>query len=342
MAVPTSRAADAPIDVAVNIFAKPFQTALSLLSLLRASGRHVGVIHLQFEPAGSRYDSVSPYAVADWLREELGADRCAIFQPDYWLDLNAADLSRMGDPAYRAGVRYQCAFERSGGPLLLLMHNDVFVQRDILGAMREAMGDAFAIGQVGQCWNCPASNAELMRGLFGREPCGPGRHEEFRPSYGDLRALYDAAKKAGVFVRPYDEAFEGIFDILPWPLPECRVNEWACLLDLERTRPLTMPFGPALPPGAYRQCGPICLDIGVEWFRAMHAHGMRARHFPVERFLTHWVGTGKVTAGKYARAENNALSLLRRHFPRYVEWLCRHEGLSEADLPPRAPRDGAA
>ena len=51
------------VDVAVNIFAKPFQTALSLLSLLKHSGEHVGVIWLQFEPYGSRHDAISPYYI---------------------------------------------------------------------------------------------------------------------------------------------------------------------------------------------------------------------------------------------------------------------------------------
>lgn len=316
----------APVDVAVNIFAKPYQTALSLLSLLRASGPHVGSIYLQFEPYGSEHDVVSPYLIAAWLTEQLGAERCCVFQPEYWLDLNAADMQRLHDPAYRYGIRYQYAFEHSKARLLFLMHNDVFVQKDILGAMLATRGDAFAIGHLGQCWNCPASRAELMQELFGLPPCGPGRQEDFRPDYAQLCALYARAVERGVFVRPYPEGFTGIFDRQPWPLPECRINEWACLLDLERTRPLTMPSGTALPPGAYRQCGPICLDIGVEWFRAMYAHGFHARHFPVADYLKHWVGTGKVTRRRYLLAENNALTLLKRHFPAYVDWLRRKSG----------------
>ena len=315
-----------PVDVAVNIFAKPHQTALSLLSLLRASGQHVGVIYLQYEPYGSEHDQVSPYLVAVWLREHLGPDRCRVFQPDHWLDLKAPDMSRLTEDAYRWGIRYQYAFEHSTAPLLFLMHNDVFVQRDILGAMLAARGEAFAVGLLGQCWNCPAANAPLMREFFDLPPCAPHRHEAFRPSFDQLRELYTQAHARGIFVRPYDEGFTGIFDRQPWPLPECRINEWACLIDLERTRPLTMPFGPALPPGAYRPCGPVCLDIGVEWFRAMYAHGLHARHFPVFQYLKHWVGTGKVTRRRYLLAEDNALSLLKKHFPDYVDWLRRKSG----------------
>jgi hypothetical protein len=319
---------DAPaerVDVAVNIFAKPFQTALSLLSLLRCSGRHVGVVWLQFEPYGSRHDSVSPYLIVKYLREHLGV-RCQVFQPEYWLDLNAVDSSRLDDPVYRLGIRYQYAFEHSESHKLFLMHNDVLIFRDILGDMLTGMGRAFAIGALGQCWNCPAGKRDLMREAFGREACSPEAYADFQPSYEELRGLYALARKRGVFARPYDQGFAGIFDRQPWPLPECRINEWACLLDLQKTQSRCVPFGPLLPPGAYRQCGHICLDIGVEWFRGLHALGMFARHFDLKPYLKHWVGTGKVTERRYRLAEENALTLLRKHYAGYLEWLGRETG----------------
>ncbi len=312
-------------DVAVNIFAKPFQTALSLLSLLGTSAAHVGVIYLQFEPCGSRYDTVSPYLIARYLQELYGS-RCQVFQPDYWLDLEAADLSRLDDPAYRMGIRYQYAFEHSRAQRLFLMHNDVFFFRDVLGQMLKMQGDAFAIGQLGQCWNCPAGNGELVREVMDREPCSPECYAGFRPTGEQLWQLYRLARQRGVFVRPYDEAFTGTFDEEPWPLPECRINEWACLINMESTRSHTMPFGPALPPGAYRRCGSVCLDIGVDWFRSMHRLGLHARHFDLNKSMRHWVGTGKVRAALYIEAENNARRLLSRHFPEYMRWLERATG----------------
>ena len=314
-------------DVAVNIFAKPFQTALALLSLLRQSAAHVGVIYLQFEPFGSRYDRVSPYLVARYLQEVCAA-RCQIFQPEHWLDLEAADCSRLGDAAYRLGIRYQYAFEHSRAGRLFLMHNDVFFFGDVLGKMLAAQGDAFAIGQLGQCWNCPARHKELVQDVMGCPPCSPEHYSGFRPSGTQLQQLYSLARQRGIFVRPYDEGFAGSFDVEPWPLPECRINEWACLIDLESTRMHTIPFGAALPPGAYRRCGPMCLDIGVDWFRSMHRLGLRARNFSLNKSMRHWVGTGKVRAALYMEAENNARKLLCRHFPEYMTWLGRVTGKS--------------
>ena len=308
------------IDVAMNIFAKPYQTALSVLSLLKHSGEHVGNVWLQFEPYGSQHDIVSPYAIAQYLTGMIG-DRCRVFQPDYWLDLNAADPARLDDAAYRYGIRYQYAFEHSMSRRLFLMHNDVLVLQDVLGFMLEQMGEAVAVGHLGQCWNCPAHVGELTREVMGRGPCGAEQYMEFRPDYGQLQQLYALAQQKGIFARPYDRGFAGIFDQQPWPLPECRINEWACLLDLEASRPVCVPNGPVLPPGAYRQCGPVCLDIGVEWFRGMHARGRFARHVDLSRHLKHWVGTGKVTPRRYALAEENALKILLMHFPDYCDWL---------------------
>ena len=308
------------IDVAMNIFAKPYQTALSVLSLLKHSGGHVGNVWLQFEPYGSQYDIVSPYAIAQYLSGKIG-DRCRVFQPDYWLDLNAADPARLHEAAYRYGIRYQYAFEHSTSRRLFLMHNDVLILQDVLGFMREQMGEAVAVGHLGQCWNCPAHTEDLTREVLGRGPCGPDQYLDFRPDYGQLQQLYALAHQRNIFARPYDRGFAGIFDQQPWPLPECRINEWACLLDLEASRPVCVPNGPVLPPGAYRQCGPVCLDIGVEWFRGMHARGRYARHVDLSRHLKHWVGTGKVTARRYALAEENALKILLTSFPEYCDWL---------------------
>lgn len=335
-------------DAALNIFAKPWETALSVLSLIKYAGKRLGVLHLQYEPFGSRYDLLDPALLPRYVREELGRD-CALFQPEHWLDLKAPDPARLHDPAYRLGIRYQAAFEHSNARHLLLLHNDVFVYKDLLGALLDAAERAeaergqapFAVGSIGQCWNCPARDSSLMRALFGRAACSPESFEEFRELFAGengparLHALYGEARKRGIFVRPYDASF----DRLSWPLPECRVNEWACLIDREQTRPLTIPLGDALPPGAFAPCADaatgraeagerdVTLDTGVAWFRGMYGHGLRAAHLPVEALMKHWGGTGKNTERAYRLAEDNARSLLERHFPAFIRWLAGQNAL---------------
>lgn len=309
------------VDVALNVFAKPYQTSLAVLSLLKQSGPHIGKIWFQFEPVASRLDKVPPYCIFEYLREKGLAD-CEASQPDYWLDLNSVTAEDLRDPYKRSGVRYQTAFENSGARLLFLIHNDIFFFKDLLGALKDNMGEAFVIGQLGQCWNCPASKGELIRDLLGREPCSPDSYLDFRPDYPELVELYRKAREKGIFIRPYDEGgFTDEFRRCPWPLPECRVNEWAALVNLEKTRPLSAPFGTAFPPGAYRSCGQYNLDIMVAWFRDMHQQGLTAKNFNIAPYLKHWRGTGNNTDLRYSKCEGNALNILKKHFYPYIEWL---------------------
>ncbi|MDR1360509.1 MAG: hypothetical protein LBJ82_05955 [Deltaproteobacteria bacterium] len=309
-----------PVDVALNIFAKPYCTSLSLLSLLRCSGRHINQIYLQFEPVGSRYDPARPYLIAEFLASSLG-ERIKIFQPDHWLRQNPPDPARLEDPAYRLSIRYEFAFEHTQAEYLFIMHNDVFIQRDIIGMLLERAKGAFAVGQVGQCWNCPARLPDLMRAAgCGTQPCLAQSYEAFQPDFAGLVRLYEAARQADVFVRPWWEGWEERYGEKAWPLPECRVNEWACLVDMELIRRHAPPLGPVPPFGAFESCGAICLDTAVAWFRELNRLGLRARHADLTGFLLHFVGTGKKTAYRYARLEGNARGLLEKHFPAFAAW----------------------
>lgn len=312
------------VDVALNIFARPYQTALSVLSLLKYSDAHVDKFYLQFEPAGSRYDAVPPYAVAEYLGE-----RAVTHQPGEWLVNHPVDAARLADPAYRLAVRYQYAFERSDKKYLFTLHNDVLIKRDIIGDMLSAIDGAFAIGQIGQCWNCPARNAELMRECGCSEPCGPERYQDFRPDLPTLKALYAKAKERGIAVRGYLDNWDEKLTGGAWPLPECRVNEWACLVDLEQTRPLTVPLGPALPLGSFARCGSSSdkkarLDTAVAWFRDINRQGLRARHFPLDKYLKHSVGAHRNTRDLHREAELAAEAILLKAFPDFVDW-CRRQ-----------------
>ncbi len=321
MTAPPARA-----DVALNIFGKPYQTALTLLSLLRFSRRHIGTIYLQFEPYGSAFDRALPYVAAEYLQTLPDAPPLEIYQPRHWLGLDPPDLSRLADPEYRLSIRYEHAFEHSEAGRLLVLHNDVLILRDMLGYMLEHIGDAFVMGGVGQCWNCPARHGSLLRAAnCGDAACVPSRYAEFRPDFAGLGRLYEQAVRAGFFVRPWWEGWKSGYAEEAWPLPECRVNEWGCLVNLEATRDLVIPRGPVTPFGAFEACGSVALDTAVAWFRDLNRRGLRARHMEMRPFLTHWVGNGKMTRIKYLRAEENARAILERQFPAFGEW-CRRRG----------------
>jgi hypothetical protein len=53
------------IDAAVNIFAKPYQTARSILTLLQHSGRHIDKIYMQFDgPNPAEQISIQPLSIS--------------------------------------------------------------------------------------------------------------------------------------------------------------------------------------------------------------------------------------------------------------------------------------
>ncbi|MCL1916154.1 MAG: hypothetical protein FWG17_05570 [Desulfovibrionaceae bacterium] len=310
-------------DVALNIFAKPYQTALALLSLLKHSAGHVGRFYLQFEPAGSRYDAEPPYAVAEYLFE-AGLE-VEIFQPEIWVECAAVEEARLSDVPYRLAMRYQYAFEHTERRYLFILHNDVMFKRDILGAMLERADGAFILGRIGQCWNCPARDADLVLAAgLGTEACAPERYADFQPDFVGLERLYALAREKGLAVRPYWEGWETHYRERAWPLPECRVNEWACLVDVRETRPLTRPAGGILPLGAFEACGSQTLDTGVAWFRELSRQGFRAGHFWVDDYMMHWGGSARIRRDAYLEAEQEAMRILLRAFPDFVRW-CREK-----------------
>ena len=49
-------------------------------------------------------------------------------------------------------------------------------------------------------------------------------------------------------------------------------------------------------------------------------------NYTMDHALKHWVGTGNKSPRRYALAEANALKLLRRHYPEYLQWLAEKSG----------------
>ncbi|WP_243311717.1 hypothetical protein [Fundidesulfovibrio agrisoli] len=295
------------VDVAINVLGKPAQTALALFSLLRHSGGHIGTIYFIEEPGPLN----SNYSQAELLAA-LGG-RVRRFRPEATNWRYAVDPARLADPAYRHMLRYQYAFEATDKPYLLLIHNDCEFVGDAVGLLLENIGEATGAGEIGQCWLCPAA----MRGL-----CGPGRYLEYRPDYPELEALYASIDPA-VYRRKYTEAPTEELKRRPWPLPECRVNEFCCLIDMGKARPATCPQGPARPFGAYVDVGDPytgngILDIGVAWFGDLVHMGHAFRHVELKECVLH-EGVGHKALfdeERYVACEERAVDILTEKFTR--------------------------
>ncbi|WP_419787518.1 hypothetical protein [Pseudodesulfovibrio sp.] len=306
------------VDVLINVFGKPNQTALSLLSLLEYSGEHIGLIYFQEEPATAEYEKKSH----DRLLEFLG-DRVVHFMPKYWNGIDPTDLNKLtSDRDYLLSMRYQHGWETAQTEFVLTIHNDIEVHGDIVGNLLDTIGDNAGAGEIGQCWWCPA-------GQNGQ--CDPTRYTEFTPSYQYLMKVYNKGFDPKQR-RAYHLGLSQQFKDRPWPLPECRLNEWCALINIDKVRPDTMPFGSGTPFGALVASGaligenhdrPVCLDTGVQWFRDMNHMGHRFAHYDIYRDITHdRLGNAALDSPElYIRKEITALHALRENHACFYKFL---------------------
>ena len=138
--------------------------------------------------------------------------------------------------------------------------------------MLQNIGSNIGIGPVGQCWNCSANFAGL---------CTPDTYTKFKPTYSELIQLL--ATHPGSRQKDYGKLPHKKY---PWPLPECRLNEWTALINMTLARPATMPVGRAIPFGAFYE-----LDIATKWFSDVLNMGHTVANFDISAFAQHaWAG----------------------------------------------------
>lgn len=282
------------VDVAVNVYKKPQQTAVTLLSLLEHSGQLIDKIYLVVDAPGTEH-------LYDSLLDRL-ADRVVLFVPRFHLWVRTAKYFRRLYPwrALRHSLRYQYAWEATDKRHLFITHNDVLYTGDVVRLFLQKIEGHIGVGRVGQCWNCPASAAGV---------CSSETYLEYRPTEDQYKAL----------IREHPGARANLYSRYPhkevWPLPECRLNEWTCLIDMEKARPITVPQGKCTPFGA------LHLDIGTEWFYDVHQLGHSVFHVDDPEYFVHsWLspeGSGHALLfdeERYLAAEAAAADLLEERF----------------------------
>jgi hypothetical protein len=224
------------IDVVINVYGKPWQTLCTLKSLMINSGHHIDKIFLIKE-------SEQPYSEdIDWIFDYF--DNLIVYVPKTYkfTKFNVDNL----DDDDRLSVRYQYGFEMSDKKFIFITHNDVLYTGDIIGDMLEKIGGSIGIGQIGQCWNCPAKSMGL---------CSGESFYEWNPDSSELLKLN----------LPHIRTNHSNIDLKnPKPLPECRLNEWACLVNRELSNKETYPNGDTDYFGLYG------LDLGNKWFKSLH------------------------------------------------------------------------
>lgn len=306
---------DEIVDVVINIYGKPYQTAVTIATLLEKSNRHIRKIFLQVEAR-------QPHDVnMDGLLRTFADEKFVHLHPKIYVGLEPSRDSDLEDLDYRRSIRYQYGWEISEAEFLFISHNDCIFRRDVVGDMMayQRVNDFAGVGIIGQCWNCPAHHAQK---------CGGEKYDQYKPSY----------EEAVEVVRKYPSprTTEGIIDREhPMPFPECRLNEFSCLIDMRKARPQTMPVGD-IPP-----FGVMTNDVGTHWFRQMVLRGARFGHwfegFDHAPFSPSGNGfSADSNKDHYASSEGNAAEYLARLYPdiatRLEQELQRQPALAEASF----------
>lgn len=254
----------AMVDVAINAYGKPYQTAVTLLSLLKHSGQWIDKIYFVEEknqPEPPRFQ----FMLSELEHEVI------YFKPNFWFWINNVYGFMQLYKPYRHSIRYQYAWEKTDKDYLLVLHNDVHFTGDLVGEYLNKINGHTAVGKIGQCWNCSAHKANL---------CDGDRYSEYKPDYKSLKKLL--ADYPGARHERYNAMLE---KDKPWPLPECRVNEYVAMINMVKARPATVPEGKAPAFGSSNR-----LDTAVDWFFQMSNEGHTFANFDYDPFAIHsWV-----------------------------------------------------
>jgi len=282
------------VDVAMRVYGKPYQTAVTMASLFKHSGEHIDKIYVQEEIEQPHGDDVS------WILDYFSNRSIIRYRTEYFLGCGRSEPERLPEQGYRHSIRYQYAWENTDKRFLFIMHNDCLFEADIVGGMLERLADeVFAgVGMIGQCWNCPAGFAQL---------CDGGRYENFKPDYKEVLALIRDYPSPRTTAKEIDAE-------APVPLPECRLNEFACLVNVGMLRQHVVPEGDVVP------FGMMGLDIGTEWFKSLTLRGYRFLNW--HQGFTHSPFSSRSNGhdadssqDEYTSSEDKAKEFLKENYP---------------------------
>lgn len=272
------------VDVIINVFGKPFQTICSLKSLIKHCSLHIDKIYYIIENNNLFNDSVS------WVSNHF--NNIEVFTKKHNSSSEYPDININKTKEERFGVHYQYGIEKSNKKYVFIMHNDVLFKGDIIGDMLSQIGSTAGIGLIGQCWNCPAYYAKL---------CDRDTYEQYNPTYEEaIKVLNECHDKCRTTNDKIDK-------IKPMPFPECRVNEFACVINREITMRECYPNGdtPLFGIGGYT-------DIACGWFKSLMHKGYKFKNYYIPNICDHgyWSNTcgqdSQINIDKYIQSEKVA------------------------------------
>lgn len=228
-----------PVDINIAFYGKPYQAIATIESLMRHCGQHIDKIYLSRERRQPHGDWIGIFKIIDVFRNRIingHKVNLVVTYPYHFLGLGVNDYERARtDDRFRQDIMYQYALETTDKKYMCVMHNDMLFHGDIIGKMLETFSAAPAnlagIGSIGQCWGCPA-------GPDWGNVCHPERYEQYVPTMEKAIALQEAQPniRQAINLRVLKSG-------RVHPLPECRLNEYCALIDVEKYRENTLPNG---------------------------------------------------------------------------------------------------
>ena len=290
------------VDVAINALGRPYQTLLTILSLFKHNNASIDKVYLIIDA-----DTPPSYHKKFDLIKRIKNTEIEFFYPSISYNYYDNVTGVYDDYDARMGIRYQYAWEKTDKKYLFISHNDCVYTGSIIPAMLGQINDHIIIGHLGVCWNCPASWAGC---------CQRGKYQAYKPNYQEVFDLFQQAQVPDerLFEFRCDKTdFNEKYRQHPWPLPACRVNEWACLVNIGTARGVTVPHGPAVPFGATTYIGDILVDTACEWFHDVNVLGYTGADFPVENYVQHHFGLRSMYArDQYLKRESQALAAIEQ------------------------------
>lgn len=255
------------VDVCVHVFGKPYQTLITLKSLIDTCGENIDKIYYIEEAKQPQdYDF-------QIIKNNLGYSNLERYVTKHYLSISPSDKFRSTvDPDYRLSLRYQYGLEQTDKKYLLVIHNDVLFTKNIISEFLTNIGDGFCIGHIGQCWNCPLKYENICDSHL----LESNLKKNF--SYNQIIQFVDKHPSSRTSMNGKKQINEN----RPFPLPECRVNEWCTLIDAKKYKKECVPTGDVHPIGGY-----FGMDIGDVWFKEMVHKGYNFKHQNIYDFCTH-------------------------------------------------------
>ena len=231
------------IDVAIQSYKKPESLIYTLLSLKKVSGQHIDTIYIQDDKSNdgsiecfkSAYftEAMSPIKIV--VKEN--SEKSLISKTMYTSGMKAKSLKFWKHAYSSDDIRYQYAINNTDKKYLLLIHDDILFNDDIVEKYLDSItskNNCCIVGDLGQCWICPNNE---------KYACTPSKI------------------LAGVKPKLWPRNFRKMKKVPLYRLRrDCRINEWCCLIDVDVARSIAQKYNVYF--GNYQSGG----DVGAYWF----------------------------------------------------------------------------